>query len=273
MQKHLRIQSVSHFLRLAVYLVATASIVGCEPSSQHAHSGGLSSEWAELEAELAPIGAGARVKGPNRCYTNNDCMLFSCDCVCKAVSNQQTTQCKPSCVNIMDPCATSVAVCQKHQCVLKPKKEVPIGSCTVENDCAQPFEMCFAPGQKLPCGICYNPDPSEVCADDAMCKQIDPTWICGASQSLCTCSGEMLCMEGCTADGSCEMGEVCSSTNHCVPKPCSAAADCPADFICSQTTAGMGCLRKTCGSSSQCDGYCVNGYCYSAAGFCSPPPP
>lgn len=259
--------------QLLLFMATISAIVGCEPPPQPNQPVDLFSNYTTIEAELLPVGAGARVKGPNRCYTNDDCLLFSCDCVCKAVSNQQKTQCKPSCVNILDPCTDQTSVCEKHQCVLKPKKEIPAGSCTVEQDCSQSFELCFAPGQKLPCGICYNPDPSEVCNDDSMCKQIDPTWICAASQSLCTCSGETLCIEGCTTNSNCALGEVCSSTNHCVPKPCTTSAECPVDFICTNSNSGLGCLRKSCTSSSQCDGYCVNGYCYSSAGFCSPPPP
>jgi hypothetical protein len=101
---------------------------------------------------------------------------------------------------------------------------------------------------------------------DADCKAQGASMVC--LPVVCACSGQKACIQGCTSDAMCDAGEVCAASNHCQPKPCGSAADCPINFVCS----GSACQRETCTSDATCQGYCVNGACYDMPGTCTPIP-
>ncbi|MBM4389220.1 MAG: hypothetical protein FJ088_15900, partial [Deltaproteobacteria bacterium] len=54
--------------------------------------------------------------------------------------------------------------CTQEKCRSYVKGKVP--KCRDSNDCDN-FQMCLAPGEKLPCGICFQPE--ETCVSDAGC--------------------------------------------------------------------------------------------------------
>jgi hypothetical protein len=109
--------------------------------------------------------------------------------------------------------------------------------------------------------------PSVPCSDDAICHQmVGPTSICGTTGCLC----EPGCVEGCTADSQCAIGQECAADHHCVAKACAATGDCPTNFDCMSGA----CSRRTCATDDDgCEPYCVLGLCYDALGTCTQPPP
>ncbi len=142
---------------------------------------------------------------------------------------------------------------------------IPDG-CTVENQCDDnTFGMCWAPGQSLPCGACFMPEPWMGCDSDSDCGA---GTVCDWDDSSCLCEPAMMCVSACTADSQCEEGESCTA-GHCTATACAANSDCPVNFDCN---AGV-CKRQSCSSSSDCYAWCVNGQCWEAPGYCSPPPP
>ena len=150
-----------------------------------------------------------------------------------------------------------------------PTKPIPMGRCAVEQECAPAEGACLSPGQFGGCGICRRPLPSEVCASDAACAAMGPTYICTNSPSLCLCSGETICVPGCSADSECGEGQSCGRTHRCEPRACASASDCPTDFRCDTGK----CSRKSCSTSRDCSGYCVSTACYSTPGTCTLPRP
>jgi len=142
----------------------------------------------------------------------------------------------------------------------------PIDGCFAEQACEEPMAMCWSPGETLPCGMCMpagmidNP-----CTSDGECAA---GTVCEWDTSGCLCEPAQACVAACTA-GSCDEGQTCGADGHCATTSCGAPEDCPPNFKCD---AG-GCLRKVCGSSEVCEGYCVNSKCHGAPGYCSPPPP
>lgn len=140
------------------------------------------------------------------------------------------------------------------------------GECRVQEDCAdEPNTTCFTPGNAPTCGACMMPDVP--CGDDAVCQEmVGPTSICATKPCFC----EPGCVEGCTDDGQCDIGQQCAPDHHCVPKECAGASDCPANFDCAEGT----CSRRACTTDADgCEPYCVLGHCYASLGTCSLPPP
>ncbi|XXY49335.1 hypothetical protein WME91_55930 [Sorangium sp. So ce269] len=142
----------------------------------------------------------------------------------------------------------------------------PPGECRVQEDCADESAPCYAPGTAPRCGICMRPEIT--CGDDAICHEmVGPTSICGIEDCMC----EPGCIEGCTADSDCEIGQQCAPDHHCTAKECAAPADCPANFDC--TDDGT-CGRRACTADGDgCEPYCVLGLCYDSLGTCTLPPP
>ncbi len=140
------------------------------------------------------------------------------------------------------------------------------GQCRSSADCMESGASCYAPGESIPCGACYN--PPNPCTMDAECAAQDPLTICDRPQ--CTC-GDSECMPGCTSDAACKPEEFCSPGHRCLPDPCAADADCPANFGCDAQA--LSCARKACSSDAACSGFCVNGQCHPLAGICALPPP
>ncbi|XXT24794.1 hypothetical protein WME94_25000 [Sorangium sp. So ce429] len=142
----------------------------------------------------------------------------------------------------------------------------PPGECRVQEDCADESAPCYAPGTAPRCGICMRPEIT--CSDDAIChERVGPTSICGIEDCMC----EPGCIEGCTADSDCEIGQQCAPDRHCTAKECAAPADCPANFDC---TGDGTCGRRACTADGDgCEPYCVLGLCYDSLGTCTLPPP
>lgn len=140
---------------------------------------------------------------------------------------------------------------------------IPYGKCTAEVDCTGNGEFCLAPGAFGGCGICMKPD--DVCATDAECQAVDPTYVCIWRSDSCVCGGETTCQPGCQANSDCKTGQTCNDKLRCVPTACEANDGCPAQFAC---VTGA-CERRICTASSDCgSGYCVNGACHGEPGTC-----
>ena len=138
--------------------------------------------------------------------------------------------------------------------------------CRTQQDCVDASQstttFCTAPTTPLPMGFC----PASACSVDADCRATSSTAIC--QPLACELDGGGTCVAGCTADANCADGEACDlATNRCHAAACVHATDCPTNFTCS---AGA-CARSSCTTDSDCDGYCVLGQCYLAAGECRGP--
>ncbi|NUN14360.1 MAG: hypothetical protein HUU55_12085 [Myxococcales bacterium] len=232
---------------------------GAEPTeSLPSEIPNLSTENAVVESALTVVSTGVRIKGPNRCKTDADCKLFACDCTCSAVSNQQTTNCKPTCFNIQDPCSGLEAVCENHMCVTDKadlfcedfvppctsSKPCPDGmECVFNaNECNPSFCSCDPTTGAIGCtkdcggGICKPKPPcadfvppctkSKPCPDGFECT-FDSTQ---CNPSFCTCdaaTGKVVCTADCG-------GGVCKPKPFCedfVP-PCSSSKPCPDGLEC-----------------------------------------
>lgn len=158
--------------------------------------------------------------------------------------------------------------CKSGACFSYVEGSIP--HCHDANDC-DPGQICLAPGEQPPCGICRQPGP--VCVNDADCGlgQVCE-WVAGP----CVCEPALQCVVRCDLPtGSllppCKPGEACVD-GHCVAQTCQSDADCLPYFLCdpSQGT----CARLPCQSDGDCKGgRCVKGACYDALGTCSYLPP
>ncbi len=136
--------------------------------------------------------------------------------------------------------------------------------CSVQAECTSGGASCARPGTPFGCGAC-NPDPGN-CTDDAMCKGQGAAMIC--EPIACSCSSVQACVQGCVQDASCDADQSCDfATARCVPRACNAENPCSLDFDC---TPG-GCIRRSCRDDLECDGYCVEGACFSGRGECRLP--
>jgi hypothetical protein len=66
----------------------------------------------------------------------------------------------------------------------------------------------------------------------------------------------------------CTQAEVCGADDRCNPKPCTTSDECGPNHRC--VGAGF-CERLPCSRSTDCDGFCVNRFCYDIAGRCGDP--
>jgi hypothetical protein len=150
--------------------------------------------------------------------------------------------------------------------------------CHTNNDCAQgggPFLSC-SPGGYSGGGAC---DPTNAaCNIDADCALIHDAapavpMVCGPRNPFdCANPKNGDCIPACKGPSDCAAEQACES-GHCVALPCTIDANCPAvgiqDYTCS---AGGRCAAKACTGDSECHGgYCVNSYCSSVPGLCTPP--
>lgn len=140
------------------------------------------------------------------------------------------------------------------------------GECRVQEDCTDGGATCYAPGTVPRCGACMVPEVT--CSDDAICQEmVGPTSICGTEACFC----EPGCVEGCTEDSQCDIGQQCAPDHHCVPRECASPTDCPANFDCMDDGT---CARRACATDDDgCEPYCVLGRCHGTPGTCSLPPP
>jgi hypothetical protein len=141
-------------------------------------------------------------------------------------------------------------------------------TCRTATDCAPTGQICRPPDAQPYCGgACIM--QASTCASDADCR--GSTTICEPVR--CACNAATACIAGCTGNGDCPVGQVCNGMHRCQPQPCAGVA-CPANFRCA-TSGDALCQRLTCTSDKDCAAasYCVTGYCYTALGACSFPPP
>ncbi len=158
--------------------------------------------------------------------------------------------------------------CKTGECFSYVKGATP--RCHDANDCEE-SQICLAPGEPLPCGICREPD--QVCETDDDCG---PAQVCEWVTGACLCQPAMQCVMRCDLPlGSplppCKPGEACVD-GHCVAPACATDSDCPWLFWCDPTHET--CTRRTCGTDPDCEGgRCVKGACYDSLGTCSYIPP
>lgn len=158
--------------------------------------------------------------------------------------------------------------CKSGECFSYVKGAVP--RCHDAGDC-EPSQICLAPGEPLPCGICWEPE--WVCLEDGDCG---PSQVCEVVTGACLCQPAMQCVMRCDLSlGSplppCEQGEECVD-GHCVARACATDTDCPWLFWCDPTHET--CSRRTCETDAECaGGRCVKGACHESLGTCSYLPP
>jgi|GEM_PF-1260620 len=141
--------------------------------------------------------------------------------------------------------------------------------CRTPADCPS-GQMCLAPGESLPCGMCYEPE--NTCASDPDCPE---GAVCELVTGGCACYAATQCIPACNLPASlaCAVGQTCAANGHCVDTPCSADADCPWLFACVGGEAPV-CGRKACSVDDECGGgRCVEGACHDQLGSCLFPPP
>ena len=149
----------------------------------------------------------------------------------------------------------------------------PIGpnQCSSEQPCNG--KMCLAPGQTMPCGMCFKVDGGG-CTADKECSP--PATVCKPQK--CACGGESTCQPGCKVAADCAEGFFCAPTGKCVEDVCLVVdppgkdKSCKPNFVC-KNPSNPHCFRKTCTQSSECQGHCVGGLCYAEPGACIFPPP
>lgn len=120
--------------------------------------------------------------------------------------------------------------------------------------------VCVSPGDALCAGP--GPPPSN-CSTDANCADAGPLNIC--KQLPCNVHQ---CVPGCTTAQNCTGAEICGTNDHCTPKPCSTGDSCGLNHRCGISDF---CERVPCERSADCDGVCVNRFCYDTAGQCGDP--
>jgi hypothetical protein len=226
------------------------------------------------------------------CSTNADCVLTKdtsrcCGCptafpkalvdefMCLQAAGSTSGEVCNACETVdCDGCGTAPdpadVVCLagdagQHTCGFAPPPEsgVTENQCTGEHACvvgSSPGITCYAPGEPYCAG---PPPPPDECADDSTCAPDGSAWIC---EPVGHCQSRE-CVVGCTDDDECSEWELCGTDHRCIPKPCPAdpmEGFCAANHLCVDGY----CARRTCATSSDCDGYCVKGVCYELPGNC-----
>jgi hypothetical protein len=143
----------------------------------------------------------------------------------------------------------------------------PGSPCNNDSDCTgYPGGLhCAAGGFTSGCGACMAGN----CNNDADCVAA----LDGGSGLDAGVAGPVCLRIGCVCTGVCSApctgctdAEACAPNGHCVPKPCTTAADCPRDYACA---ADGTCESQPCSHDSDCGpDHCVNGTCWENAGSC-----
>jgi hypothetical protein len=157
--------------------------------------------------------------------------------------------------------------------------------CRSQSDCGS-AAYCQAPGGPYLTGYALGSS----CTSDAACAADAGAGSPWCNGGACVCQSTQyaprpqpglqaqgFCLPPCASDADCATsplaplygngtGFVCGAGGHCVPRTCTAPADCPADFDC----AANQCVRRSCTTDTDCaqSGACVDGACYPAAGTC-----
>jgi hypothetical protein len=125
--------------------------------------------------------------------------------------------------------------------VRDPVAEEKVEGCWAEQACASDTMVCLTPGSP-PCTVTYG------CSISVFPQATCETSNCPEGE---VCVNELHCLESmarCMDDDQCASGNLM-----CYVKP----------------GADGHCVRRTCQVSSECEGYCVEGWCFDEPGFCS----
>jgi len=123
----------------------------------------------------------------------------------------------------------------------------------------------------------------EGCWKERPCRQEEgSTFECFTPDTLRMCGPAMcdVAQRMCSEDHACREGYVCAADPGqggimlCGVAPCGENGACGSENLaCEQG----GCVHRPCTKSSECDGYCVAGFCWNRPGYCYdtalPPPP
>lgn len=134
----------------------------------------------------------------------------------------------------------ALAACSSRNKNLEPVEEpMQTGGCWAERAC-KGTRVCLTPGSP-PCTRVHG------CADSVYPRSTCETAHCPEGE---VCVYESVCLE---SEGTCMDDEDCGSRNlACYVKP-----------------GGTGhCVTRRCSESTECDGYCVEGWCFVEPGFC-----
>jgi hypothetical protein len=138
-------------------------------------------------------------------------------------------------------CAVLTACSSGAKQVRKPVVEEKIDGCWAEQGCAAATMVCVTPGSP-PCTITNG------CALSVFPKATCETSNCPEGE---LCVNEQNCLESL---GACMDDDQCASR----------------DFMCYVKPGADGhCVRRRCQVSGECEGYCVEGWCFDEPGFCS----
>ncbi|HEU0030155.1 MAG TPA: hypothetical protein VFQ53_05965 [Kofleriaceae bacterium] len=197
--------------------------------------------------------------GGGQSPNNGQCAGLSLE-ECRVTEGCRPDQC-PGCLCDVIYRGCVAANAQVEAC---PGLGCPSAICCSSELACDPSTTCLPPGASPGCGAC-NSTPGD-CTDDTQCKAQSATAIC--EPIPCSCTQERACTQGCTTDDACGEGQSCDlASARCVPRSCVGTPDCPANFSCN---AGE-CARDTCIDDLECDGFCVDGQCFSSRGECVPP--
>jgi len=144
--------------------------------------------------------------------------------------------------------------------------------CRESLDCDEGFD-CSGPNDGPVCGIA----PREGCFNDGTCSNGQR---CNAIADTCSRDGVgSECGAACTSDAQCGPDFRCD-LGACIAVLCTAGYTCPSYQRCdpSRITAATpfydrhhGCFDIPCTTDGNCDQFCVNGICQTAAGTCQTP--
>jgi hypothetical protein len=173
------------------------------------------------------------------------------------------------------------AVCQDSLDCPGPADGEATASLCIENQCTQCASNAHCPATAPACssvGGAFGPSFQfcTQCAQDGDCGDELPH--CQNQYGIGRCVACLVttdCADGICVEGACvpECGpdEPCSNPLtecddqlRCGPLACADDSACPANTRC----ASGGCARRACDADSDCDGYCVNSFCYETLGTC-----
>ena len=103
-----------------------------------------------------------------------------------------------------------------------------------------------------------------LCSRDAECGAID------------RCFAPLPPTKGCgRIAAGCRIGDTCTDAGLCSKKNCTADADCPDNYTCTNLgfAVPIECRMKPCTRDDECHGFCVNGWCRAEHGKCFAPTP
>ena len=146
--------------------------------------------------------------------------------------------------------------------------ECSFDECGTSSDCCNSTQSCvFA----LPlCAVCSGTvctGPTD-CVTGQVCQAVGDDGAC-----RCANGPVQICVDSCSASGSCPVGDTCSSSGACVPSSCvTQGYQCGAWATCATGSVQgdrHGCAGIACRVDTDCvGGFCLNSVCHQALGTC-----